>query len=125
MFGWDDAHDDYKKTQNPENKAELSHEVLAGGASFMAMKEWEDHQRKEGKEVDHAFAKEAIAAIAGVEVDRLAETKGADYIDREKTKHEAKKRSEALYDQHYGEDENYNPHKKHPHKKIQQEFGGY
>ena len=44
----DDAHDDYKKTQNDDNKAELSHEVLAGGASFMAMKEWEDHQRKEG-----------------------------------------------------------------------------
>ena len=119
---------------------------MAGGASFMAMKEWEDHQRKEGtsqthliqssphcnesntitsgKEVNHSFAKEAIAAIAGVEVDRLAETKGADYIDREKTKHEAKKRSEQLYDQHYGQEENYNPNKKHPHKKIQEEFGG-
>lgn len=45
----DDAHEDYKKVQNSDNQAELSHEILAGGASFMAMKEWEDHQRKSGR----------------------------------------------------------------------------
>lgn len=109
----------------------------------MAMKEWEDHQRKEGKpyktsinpnskpdlprstgaEVSHAFAKEAIAAIAGVEVDRLAETKGADWVDKERAKRDAKKKSGELYDQHYGGDENYNPEKKHPHRKLQEEFG--
>ena len=76
-----------------------------------------------GKEVDHSFAKEAIAGLAGVEVDRLAETKGADYIDREKAKHEAKKRSEQLYDQHYGQDENYNPQRRGPHHKLKQEYG--
>lgn len=76
-----------------------------------------------GQEVNHAFAKEAIAAIAGVEVDRLAETKGADWVDKERAKHDAKKKSEQLYDQHYGDEENYNPHKKHPHKKLQEEFG--
>ncbi len=77
----------------------------------------------QGKEVSHAFAKEALAAMAGVEVDRIAEMNGADYVDREKAKHEAKKRSEQLYDQHYGDEENYNPNKKHPHRKLQQEFG--
>jgi hypothetical protein len=77
-----------------------------------------------GEEVNHAFAKEAIAAIAGVEADRLAETTGADWIDKEKAKHEAKKKSEQLYDQHYGNEENYNPKKKGRHGKLKQEFGG-
>ncbi len=45
-----DAQDDYNKVQDSDkNQASLGHEVLAGGASFIAMKEWEDHQRKEGK----------------------------------------------------------------------------
>jgi hypothetical protein len=39
-----------------------------------------------GKPVSHAFAKEAIAGLAGAEVDRLAETKGEDAWDREKAK---------------------------------------
>lgn len=42
------------------------------------MKVFEDHQRKEGKQVSHQFAKELIAGFAGAEADRLAETKGMD-----------------------------------------------
>jgi hypothetical protein len=49
MFGFDDAKDNYNKAYQDDNKAELSHELLAGGASFMAMKMFEDKQRKEGK----------------------------------------------------------------------------
>jgi hypothetical protein len=51
---------------------------------------------------DYRFAKELLAGFAGAEVDRLAETKGADYIDREKAKRHAKQNAEQLYDQHYG-----------------------
>lgn len=58
-----------------------------------------------GKQVNHAFAKELIAGIAGGEVDKLCETKGADYIDRERAKHEARRRAEDMYDQHYGKSE--------------------
>lgn len=65
-----------------------------------------------GEEVSHSFAKEMIAGFAGAEVDKLAETKGEDFFDKEKAKYEAKKKSEQLYDQHYGDDENYNPKKK-------------
>lgn len=57
-----------------------------------------------GEEVSHSFAKEAIAALAGGEADRLAETKGADFIDKEEAKHKAKKNAEQLYDQHYGQE---------------------
>lgn len=46
----DQAQDDYNKVQNTSpNEASLGHEIIAGGASFMAMKEFEDHQRSKGK----------------------------------------------------------------------------
>ena len=51
--------------------------------------------------MSHAFAKELLAGFAGAEVDKLAETKGEDFFDKEKAKHHAKKRAEELYDSHY------------------------
>lgn len=62
-----------------------------------------------GKPVSHAFAKELLAGFAGAEVDKLAETKGEDFFDRERAKHEARKRAENLYDQHYGGQDQYDP----------------
>jgi len=76
-----------------------------------------------GKPVSHQFAKELLVGLAGVEVDRLAETKGADYIDRERAKHEAKKNAEHMYDEHYGNQENYDPNRQQPHERFQREYG--
>ena len=59
--------------------------------------------------MSHAFAKELLAGFAGAEVDKLAETKGEDFFDREKAKHHAKKRAEDLYDDHYGGADQYDP----------------
>ncbi|KAL9530395.1 hypothetical protein SMMN14_06090 [Sphaerulina musiva] len=123
MFGFGEARDQYSQVENNDNKAELSHEVLAGGASFMAMKMFEDRQRKEGKPVSHQFAKELLAGFAGGEVDRLAETKGADYIDREKAKHQAKRQAEELYDSHYGGNDQYDPSQQGPPRDLQEHFG--
>lgn len=86
------------------------------------MKIFEDHQRKEGKPVSHQFAKELIAGFAAGEVDKLCETKGADYIEyvplpgqlhprimadtarsREKAKRHARENAEQMYDDHYGD----------------------
>jgi hypothetical protein len=36
--------------------------------------------------------------LVGAEVDRLAETKGEDFIDREKAKHDAKKHASEMYE---------------------------
>ncbi len=36
------------------------------------------------------MAKEILAGIAGAEVDKLFETKGLDFLDREKAKHHAR-----------------------------------
>ncbi|KAE9983961.1 hypothetical protein BLS_003366 [Venturia inaequalis] len=122
-FGWGESHDAYNEIQNSDNKAEFSHELLAGGASFAAFKMFEDRQRKEGKPVSHQFAKELLVGFAGAEVDRLAETKGADYIDREKAKHQAKKNAEHMYDEHYGNEDNYDPNRQRPNERLQREYG--
>ena len=56
-----------------------------------------------GKQVSHGFAKELIAGFAGAEVDKLAETKGLDFLDREKAKHHTKRQAEHLYEEQYGQ----------------------
>ncbi|CAK4033015.1 Hypothetical predicted protein [Lecanosticta acicola] len=125
MFGFGEARDQYQQSYGSDdgNKAELSHEVLAGGASFAAMKMFEDHQRKEGKPVSHQFAKELIAGFAGAEVDKLAETKGADYIDREKAKRQARDNAEQLYDQQYGGNDQFDPDQHRPNRELEDHFG--
>lgn len=62
-----------------------------------------------GKPVSHQFAKEMLAGIAGGEVDKLAETKGMDAVDREEAKRKAKDNVENMYDQQYGNADQYDP----------------
>ncbi|KAL1302972.1 hypothetical protein AAFC00_003289 [Neodothiora populina] len=126
MPGWDENHDAYNRVYNGEkNESSFGHELIAGGASFAAFKAFEDHQRKEGKPVSHQFAKELLAGFAGAEVDKLAETKGEDFFDREKAKHQAKQNAEHMYDQHYGQHNEYNPQQMGPPPRIEHQFGGY
>ncbi|KAI6867950.1 hypothetical protein KC323_g3275 [Hortaea werneckii] len=124
MFGWGEGQDHYDRVYNQdqgdEHEGRFSHELLAGGAAFGAMKLFEDEQRREGKQINHAFAKELIAGIAGGEVDKLCETKGADYIDRERAKHEARRRAEDMYDQHYGQYDEYNPNYQEPPRHLRE-----
>lgn len=102
---------------------------------------FEDKQRDDGKPVSHQFAKELLVGLAGVEADRLAETKGEDFIDRERTKHSAKKnvcvqsseivmivkvltfylKAEHMYDDHYGGQDQYDPQQQRPHQRLQEE----
>lgn len=114
------------------HEAHFSHELVAGAAAFAGMKAFEDHQRNEGRsislyarepdavavlltlqvpgrQVSHSFAKELIAGFAGAEVDKLAETKGLDFLDREKAKHHSKRQAEHLYDEQYGRYDDYDP----------------
>lgn len=67
------------------------------------MKAFEAKQRKEGKPVSHSVAKELLAAAVGFEVDRLAETKGADAFDKFKAHEHAKHEAEEMYKSHYEE----------------------
>ena len=55
-----------------------------------------------GKPANHALAKEVIAGFAGAEVDKLAETKGMDWMDNEEAKRHARQSAERMYDDRYG-----------------------
>ncbi|RUS32939.1 hypothetical protein BC938DRAFT_473734 [Jimgerdemannia flammicorona] len=85
-----------------EHKANWTHELLGGAAAFEAMKLYEDKQKKDGKPDNHALAKEILAGIVGATADRLVETKGLDFVDKQKMKHHAKEEAEKLYEEKYG-----------------------
>jgi hypothetical protein len=70
---------------------------------------FENQQREKGEAVNHGFAKEMLAAFAGAEVDKLVETKGLDEFDAERAKHHARKQAEQMYDQQYGDMDQYDP----------------
>ncbi|KAH8664227.1 hypothetical protein BX600DRAFT_464043 [Xylariales sp. PMI_506] len=110
MGFFDDLQESHKKVNvEGEHEGSFTHELIAGAASFEAVKAFEDKQRREGKAVSHGFAKELIAGFAGAEVDKLVETKGLDYIDAEEAKHKAKKQAEQLYDEQYSDLDQYDP----------------
>ncbi|KLT41456.1 hypothetical protein CC85DRAFT_234661, partial [Cutaneotrichosporon oleaginosum] len=96
-MGWFD-HDDsdernaYDAVQNAPREASLGHELLGGAAAFAAMREYQKHQDANGKPQSYEMAKDIMAGLAGIEVDRLAETKGLDEIDRMKAKRAAEER---------------------------------
>ena len=55
MFGFDescDAHQEVYGSGGYENQTKFSHELIAGAAAFEGMKQWEDHQRREGMYAD-------------------------------------------------------------------------
>ncbi|KAG8908126.1 hypothetical protein FRB99_000154 [Tulasnella sp. 403] len=92
------AHEEVEKAGH---KAELSHEILAGAATFAAMEGWEHHKAKNGDPSEHPHAKAAGAALIGAFVDRMVETKGLDFIDKQKAKKEAEKRFEGQLESNY------------------------
>jgi len=124
---WGQSEQDYERVQGSDehHQGSFGHEVLAGAGSFAAFKVFEDHQRKEGKTVNHAFAKELLAGFVGGEIDKLAETKGLDWVDREKAKHEGKQRAEQMYDQHYGGQDQYDPNNQAPSQHLKNKFGDW
>jgi hypothetical protein len=121
MFGF--GEDDHQQVYGGEHQAKFSHELVAGAASFEAMKLFEDRQRREGKPVSHAFAKEMLAGIAGGEVDKLIETKGLDYLDGERARRDATERAQMNYDQHYGQREEWHPDHPPPFDYNQYNYG--
>ena len=52
---------------------------------------------------EHAKAKEILAGVIGAFVDREVETKGLDFIDREKAKRHAQEQAEAQLNNQYGD----------------------
>jgi len=99
-MGWfDHAEDSYNQVQNDPNQASWSHELIAGAAAYEGMKAYENHEVTEGKPENHEFAKELVAGFAGAEADRLAETKGLDFADKEEAKWKARKQAKHIYNE--------------------------
>lgn len=95
MFGFDSHHDEVYN--NPSaNKGSWSHELIAGAAAYEAMK-----MHESGIDGSHKFTKEIFAGLAGAETDKLIETKGLDFIDREKATRQARQNAERIYDARY------------------------
>ncbi|RMZ78934.1 hypothetical protein DV737_g3713, partial [Chaetothyriales sp. CBS 132003] len=94
--GPDQAANDYDNIGDGEHEAKLSHELLAGAASAFAAREYEKHQEANGKPANHQVAKELLAGFAGAFVDREAETRGLDFIDREKAKRHAREQIDSV-----------------------------
>jgi hypothetical protein len=84
-----------------QHKASLTHELVAGGAAFYAMREYEKRREAEGNR-DHSWAREILASIAGAEIDKQFETKGLDWLDRTRAKNQAISQAHLLYDEKYG-----------------------
>ncbi|EMG45829.1 hypothetical protein SBY92_002262 [Candida maltosa Xu316] len=87
----------------------LTHEAVAGAASFAATKLFEDRQRKKGIPVSHSTAKKALSALAGSEVDKLFETKGLSHLNKEQTKNEAIEKVKQGYDENYSQEDQWSP----------------
>ncbi|KAJ7184669.1 hypothetical protein C8R46DRAFT_1208853 [Mycena filopes] len=79
----------YNEMEGNKHKADISHQLLAGAASFAAAREYEKHCEKNGKPQSHAEAKELLAGFAAAFIDREVESRGLDALDKEKAKREA------------------------------------
>ncbi|KAF9780160.1 hypothetical protein BJ322DRAFT_1084921 [Thelephora terrestris] len=88
-----DLHNEYQG----KHKAEVSHELLSGAAAFAAAHEYEKWCEKNGKPQNHAKAKELLAGFAGAFIDHEVESRGLDFIDKQKAKKHAKERAENRY----------------------------
>ncbi|KAI6039815.1 hypothetical protein EDC04DRAFT_2681647 [Pisolithus marmoratus] len=86
----EDAYNDYNNSGR--HQATLSHELIAGAAAYEAAKAYENHVADNGRPDNHAQAKEIMAGLAGAFVDREVETRGLDFVDRERAKHQARER---------------------------------
>ena len=47
--------------------------------------------------------------VTGAEMDKFAESRGMDYASKEEAKSQAREQADVLYDQQYGNMDDYNP----------------
>ncbi|KAI6025611.1 putative phosphoglycerate mutase family protein [Pisolithus orientalis] len=84
-----DSSNEYNGLES-HHEASVSHELIAGAAAYEAAKAYENHVAENGRPDNHAKAKEILAGFAGAFIDREVETKGLDFVDRQRAKHHAR-----------------------------------
>ncbi|KAH8705824.1 CipC1 protein [Talaromyces proteolyticus] len=90
------SYDQWQNSNPREHEASFAHELIAGAASYEAAKAYEDHVARNGQPPSHEKAKEILAGFAGAFIDREVETKGLDFIDREKAKRQAREHFDSV-----------------------------
>ncbi|KAI0698595.1 hypothetical protein BC835DRAFT_1333982 [Cytidiella melzeri] len=88
----------YSEVTNAPHKADLSHELIAAAASYEAARAYEKHVEKNGAPASHDKAKALLAGFSGAFIDHIVESKGLDFVDKEKAKHHAHERNETALD---------------------------
>ncbi|KAI8820398.1 uncharacterized protein EV422DRAFT_68723 [Fimicolochytrium jonesii] len=107
LFSSNDAQDAHAQVYGcgqikEHHKSSFTHEVIAGAAGFEAMKAYEKHVAQNGAPPSHEKMKELLAGFAAAEVDKQFETKGIDWLDRDKAKKHAIAQAHKLADEQYG-----------------------
>ncbi|OQD76712.1 hypothetical protein PENDEC_c004G00304 [Penicillium decumbens] len=97
-----DHYNQWNQSNPQEHDPSFAHELIAGAASYEAAKAYENHVAENGQPPSHEKAKEILAGFAGAFVDREAETKGLDFIDREKAKRRAREHLDSVPSEDYG-----------------------
>ncbi|KAJ6476455.1 hypothetical protein C8R47DRAFT_1323583 [Mycena vitilis] len=81
----------------------LPHEIIAAAAAYEAAKAYEAHLKMQERPHSFAKAKEILAALTVILVDRIVESRGFDTIDRAKVTEDANKRNEEKLAHSYNE----------------------
>ncbi|KOS17076.1 hypothetical protein ESCO_006029 [Escovopsis weberi] len=87
------AYNEYNGLEE-HHEASLSHELIAGAAAYEAFKAYENHCAENGQPDDHAKAKEILAGFIGAFLDREIETRGLDWLDKERAQRYAEEHFE-------------------------------
>jgi hypothetical protein len=70
--------------------------------SLFLLQAYEAHCAANGQPPSHQFMKELLAGFAAAEVDKLFETKGLNWLDRERAKQHAIQQAHQLAEERYG-----------------------
>ncbi|GAA5938635.1 hypothetical protein JCM3775_002179 [Rhodotorula graminis] len=101
FFGNDSDQAQAAQAVQNQHKSSLTHELIAGAAAFEAQRAYARHCEQNGKPESHQKARELFAAFAAAEADKLIETKGLDFMDREEVKRQARQHADALQPDSY------------------------
>jgi hypothetical protein len=91
---------------------------------YLAMKAYEDHIRNTGEQVSHPRMKEMLAAFATAEVDKLFQTHGLDFLDREQAKRRAVHQAHHLAEERYGPGNTFGNAGGDDYQRRQGQYGG-
>ncbi|GAA5872725.1 hypothetical protein JCM8547_006326 [Rhodosporidiobolus lusitaniae] len=101
LFGNEGEHAAAAQAVQTQHKSSLTHELIAAAAAFEAQKAYAAHCEANGKPESHQKARELFAAFAAAEADKLIETKGLDFLDKEEAKRQARQHAQSLTEEGY------------------------